>query len=217
MLKKCKGANKAKGFGCGKVLSFSERNGLKIYKSKYGLGFDCGCYSNWLLTSEQGKKILNTTISKVKQPRLELEQAKQESKSNKSLFYLLQNTVNICHEYIRLRDKNKPCISCGEPWHSDFQAGHFYKAELYSSLKFDETNINGQCQGCNLYKEGNESGYRVGFIKRYSKGVLDFLDSKALLEKNKGFKWDRIKLKEIRNYYKLKIKELKNDTTNNNN
>jgi hypothetical protein len=209
-IKKCKGQGKTKGYGCGVKLPFTSRNGIKSYKSKYGLGLNCGCFSDWLLNSNQGKEILTKTIKSVQRPRIELEKAKEENKKNKSLSYLIQNTVNVCHEYIRLRDKYKPCISCNESWHDEFQAGHFYKAELYSSLKFEEKNINGQCKGCNLHKEGNESGYRVGFIKRYSKGELDLLDSKALLEKKDGFKWDRIKLQQIQKYYKQKIKELKN-------
>ena len=207
-MKRCKGTGKAKGFGCGSELPYNERNGLKSYKAKYGLGYDCGCFNNWLINSKEGKSILNSTISKVSKPRLDLEKAEIEHKSKKSLSYLIQNTVNICHEYIRERDKNKPCISCGEPWHSGFHAGHFYKAELYSTLKFDENNINGQCQGCNNFNDGNESGYRVGLIKRYSKGYIDLLDSKALLEKKERFKWDRIKLLDIQKYYKQKLKEI---------
>lgn len=209
-MKKCKGTGKSKGSGCGKIISYTERNGLKTYKSKYGLGYQCGCFSDWLLNSDHGKKILNTTIKKVKEPRERLEKAKEESKQNKSISYLIKNTVNICHSFIRLRDKGKPCISCGEPWHSSFQAGHFYKAENYSTLKFNELNINGQCQGCNLYQNGNESKYRTGFIKRYSKGLLDLLDSKALIDKKTSFKWDREKLKNIQSKYKQKIKDLEN-------
>lgn len=34
-MKKCK--------GCNEPLPFSERNGLKTYKQKYGYGLDCGC------------------------------------------------------------------------------------------------------------------------------------------------------------------------------
>lgn len=197
--KKCKGINKANDFyGCGEDVLSNTR--------KYGL---CqSCYAKWLYTSEKGKEMLSKVITQVKKPREDLEVARSESKKNKSLSYLIQNTINLCHKYIRLRDKGKPCISCGGSWHDDFQAGHFYKAELYSSLKFDETNINGQCQGCNLYKEGNESGYRVGLIKRYSKGFLDLLDSKALLEKKQGFKWDRNELVKIQNYYKSKLRKL---------
>lgn len=206
-LKVCKKGNgKAIGFiGCGETLDVSKYGKTNF---RYGLGISCGCFSKWLTSSDEGAKILNNTIRKVQEPRKSLEKAKQENKKNKSLSYLIQNTVNICHEYIRLRDKHKPCISCGEHWHDDFQAGHFYKAEKYSSLKFDETNISGQCKGCNLFADGNESGYRVGLINRYSKGFLDLLDSKALLEKHQGFKWDRFKLKEIQEYYKKKLKEL---------
>jgi len=199
--KKCKGQNKAFGFeSCSKE--------VKSVTRKYGL---CqSCYAKWLYSTDVGKNILSSAISNVQKPRIELEKAKFEHKNNKSLSYLITNTVNKCHEFIRLRDKGKNCISCNEVWHSDFQAGHFYKAELYTSLKLDEKNINGQCQGCNLFKEGNEGGYRVGLIKRYSKGYVDLLDSKALLEKKKGFKWDRIELEKIRKYFINKIKQLKN-------
>jgi hypothetical protein len=205
-MKKCKGNAKAINYGCGSELKYTERNGLKTYHSKYGLGLNCGCYSEWLQNSEDGKKMLSSTISKVQKPRLDLEIAKQESKKNKSLSYLIQNTVNICHKFIRQRDKGKPCISCDGVWHSDFHAGHFYKAELYTTLKLDETNINGQCPKCNLFQEGNEGGYRLGLIKRYSKGFLDLLDSKALLDKSKSFKWDRTELNKINKYYKNKLK-----------
>ena len=208
-MKKCKGSGKTKDFGCGVPLPFSERNGLKTYNAKYGLGMNCGCFSKWLRNSEDGKKMLNSTIKAVQKPRLDLETYREESKKEKSLSKLKLNTVNICHAYIRLRDKFKNCISCGGNWHTDFHAGHFYSAKQYSSLKFDETNISGQCPKCNNFEDGNEGGYRLGLIERHSNGYLDLLDSKALLEKHKGFKWDRFKLNDLQEYYRKKLKELK--------
>jgi len=199
----CKGQNKAFGFeSCGKEVIAQSR--------KYGL---CqSCYGNWLYSTNEGKKLLNNAIISVQKPRLELEKYKIEKKENKSLGYLIKNTVNICHEYIRLRDRGKNCISCNEPYRSDFDAGHFYPGNKHSSLKFDETNIHAQCRGCNRFNEGNESKYRIGLIHRFSKGYVDLLDSKALLEKKQGFKWDRFKLEKIRDYYKEKLKKLKNAT-----
>lgn len=44
MSKICKGTGKCKGNGCGVKLPYTERNGLKTYKAKFGLGIDCGCY-----------------------------------------------------------------------------------------------------------------------------------------------------------------------------
>jgi len=199
-MKKCK--------SCKEPIKYTERNGLKTYAHKYGYCFANGCLSDYYLNNPEGKEKLNKATIKAAKHRKDLETAKEEHKNNKSLSWLLQNTVNACHDYIKERDKGKPCISCNEAWHSDFHAGHFYKAELFSTLKLDETNIHGQCIGCNNFKDGNESGYRVGLIKRYSKGFLDLLDSKALLDKKTSFKWDREQLKKTRQYYKQKLKKL---------
>lgn len=146
---------------------------------------------------------INAEIERI---NLEIEKAIEKKKENKKLGYLLENTKNKCHEFIRLRDKGLPCISCNNPYNNDFQAGHFYKAELYSNLKFDENNINGQCRQCNLRKEGNESGYRVGIIKRFGAEHLIKLDELAESYKKEDFKWDREQLNEIRDYYKQKLK-----------
>lgn len=194
--KQCKGTGKAHGYGCGK---------LTMHRV-YGLGKMC-CYSDWLLNSEQGKIILHKAQLKATKPRRELEQAEQERKQNNSLSNIIQSLVNVCHKNIRERDKYKPCISCGAKWNEHFQAGHFYKAELYSNLRFDELNINGQCRICNLHKDGNFQGYREGFIKRYSVEQLEELENKAREYKSLSFKWDREDLKKKRVYYTNKLKE----------
>lgn len=196
--KKCFGTGIAKGHGCG----------TPQLERVYGLGKKCGCYPKWLYTSNEGKEKLNRAIIQVQKPRIELEKAEAENKERKSLGWKLQNTKNVCHEYIRLRDKNKPCISCDAPWRPDFQAGHMYKAELFSTLRFDEKNISGQCQGCNIFNDGNESGYRVGILNRYGNDHLEYLDKIALTEKQSDHKWDRAILDEITKYYRGKIKEL---------
>lgn len=139
---------------------------------------------------------------------MELEKAKEETKQNKSLSQLLINVRTVCHTYIKKRDYGKPCISCGEPWHKDFQAGHYYKAELYSTLKFDELNIHGQCEGCNIRKDGNLSEYAVKLPNRIGIEKVEELNELASLDHQKDFKWDRIELNKIRQYYKSKTKEL---------
>ena len=195
--KPCKGTGLAKGYGCGKITKHRV----------YGLGKMC-CYSNWLLTSENGKIKLEKARLKVSKPRRQFEEFKKERKDREKLTTLLESVKKLCHKYIRLRDKGKPCISCGQPWHQDHQAGHFYKAELFSTIKYNEYNINGQCVQCNIRKEGNESEYRVRLPKRIGEDNFNHLNHLAELDHKLNHKWDREALKAIRDYYKEKIKEL---------
>lgn len=203
--KKCKGNGVARGYGCDDIVPVS------LYGQSnrvYGLGKSCGCYSNWLITSPEGKLKMEKATIKASKPRLDLEKAKEETKRNKSLSALLINVRTVCHDYIKKRDYGKPCISCGEPWHKDFQAGHYYKAELYSTLKYNEDNIHGQCEGCNIRKEGNLSEYAVKLPKRIGELAFKQLNRLAELDHQQDFKWDRIELNEIREQYKRKIKSL---------
>lgn len=193
--KKCKGTGQASGYGCGQ-LTFHRVYGLCKMK----------CYPEWLLNSDAGKVKLQKSILKASKPRLELEKAKTIRKEHNSLKSLLTNVSIQLHRYIRKRDEYKPCISCSVQWNDTFQAGHFYKAELYSNLKFDKDNIHGQCVRCNNFLEGNESGYRVGLINRYGKEFVDALDKKAQSYKKESFKWDIEHLKKI----KTEIQTLKN-------
>jgi hypothetical protein len=58
-------------------------------------------------------------------------------KKAKSLPKLKADLQKIFNEFIRLRDKGKPCISCGQP--KDYlQAGHFYSVRMYDGLRFNE-------------------------------------------------------------------------------
>lgn len=195
--KKCKGTGKAKGYGCGD----------ETYHRVYGL---CKqkCYPDWLLNSEQGKIMLEKATLKATKPRRELEKAESEHNNRKGITTLLKSLKEVCHKYIRLRDEGKPCISCGTPWKSDFDAGHFYKSELYSNLRFNEHNIHGQCIQCNRREEGNLSQYLVNLPKRIGEWKFNLLKSEAENYKQQDFKWDREHLKKLKSYYTKKIKEL---------
>lgn len=197
--KKCKGTGQATGYGCGKLTKHR----------KYGLGKMC-CYADWLLTSDAGIAKLSKAQYQVQKPRLELEKAEKEKKERTGITTLIKSVVNVFHEYVRLRDKHKPCIACGTPWKDDFQASHFFKAELYSTLKFHEDNVHGGCVKCNIPLEGNLSPYAVNLPNRIGLERFEELNRLAALEKQTDFKWCREQLIETRKYYNQKLKELKN-------
>lgn len=76
---------------------------------------------------------------------------------------------------IRLRDTDTfgmvECISCGtrKPW-KQMHNGHFVSRSS-STLRFDEENCNGQCPGCNLFKQGNQFAYGLALDLKYGDGT----------------------------------------------
>lgn len=204
--KKCQGNGKAIGFGCGELVPVQ-----KYGKSNrvYGLGLSCGCYPKWLYSSKEGLEIVNKATLKATEPRRKFKEFKEEHKEAKSLPSLILNTVFSVHQFIKERDKGKPCISCGKPWHKSFQAGHYFKAELYSHLKFHYLNIHGQCAYCNTRLEGNLGEYSKRLPDRIGEESfrhLVFLSEGS--KKDSWFKWNREALKQIKNKSKIDFDNL---------
>lgn len=192
--KTCKGVGITEGFGCGQL--FLER--------KYGLGLKC-CYNDWLHNSDEGKKKLDKMKILQKSDKRELglkEVVKENKKKN-----IIEETRKIVHQYIRLRDEGKRCISCNKEWNATFQAGHFYKSELYSGLRFDERNIHSQCIECNCYKDGNFDNYKENLKLRISHE--DFVNLQNESNFNRQYTWEKEELKELQIYFKSKIKQIK--------
>lgn len=107
--------------------------------------------------------------------------------------------------WVRLRDEQLPCISCGTYVTNQWDGGHYYKAELYSGVIFNEINVNKQCCECNGDNmHGNPIEYRKGLIRKYGEAKVMELDVLAIQKKQ--YSWTRDELIEITNKYKLKIK-----------
>lgn len=118
-------------------------------------------------------------------------------------------TKVVVHSMIRLRDEGKPCISCGCQWNDSFQAGHLYASNNFFSIRYDFYNINGQCQGCNLMKDGNESEYHLRLPNRIGIDEYNKLKERALNDKKQAKNWTKDELKAIRVEANKIIKQLK--------
>jgi hypothetical protein len=109
------------------------------------------------------------------------------------------------NRYIRLRDKDRKCISCGiRPVE---HAGHYYSTSQcpHPSMRFHEKNVNGQCCHCNTFNEGNRQGYRTGLIRKYGEQALTELEMCRTLAKNK---WTEFEYRALADHYRLKCKEI---------
>ena len=109
-----------------------------------------------------------------------------------------------CHEYIRARDKDKPCICCNKPLGDEYHAGHFLESGNNPSVRYDEDNIHGQRVDCNYFKGGDSGDYKENLIKRIgSQRVQKLLESKKVSVKRTARDY-----LEIESYYKAKLKEI---------
>jgi hypothetical protein len=78
--------------------------------------------------------------------------------------------------WIRVRDEDLPCISCGTTEAGQWHAGHYRTTAAAPELRFDENNCHKQCAQCNNYKSGNISEYRPNLIDRIGQEELDKLE-----------------------------------------
>lgn len=85
------------------------------------------------------------------------------------------------------------------------QAGHFFKAELHSSVRFNENNIHLQCEHCNCFEEGNLTQYEPNLITKIGIEAYKELEDTIAFYKRVGFKWDKFILQETIDYYNQKL------------
>ncbi len=139
-----------------------------------------------------GKKIQKKQATKRKT------EFKQSDKSH--LKQVAQKTVN---EYVRLRDKDLPCISCGHDFKNGRQmhCGHFRPMGNNQQLRYYTLNTFGQCSICNNHLSGNLIPYRENLIKKLGLEKVEQIESN-----NTTKKYDTLYLNKLIKVFKKKIK-----------
>ena len=116
------------------------------------------------------------------------------------------------NDFIRFRDDELPCISCGRFHAGQYHAGHYRTTGAHPELRFEESNCHKQCSACNNYLSGNITEYRIHLIRKVGLSKVGWLEGP-----HEPKKYTCADLKEIELYYKAKLKELLNSDTNINN
>ena len=119
------------------------------------------------------------------------------------------------NEYIRLRDHDKPCVSCGK-YDCDlttnsvrggkWDCGHYRSVGACPELRFEPLNAHKQCKRCNGPLSGNHVEYRFGIAARLTAEQLAWVEGP---HKPKRYKVDE--LKEITKKYKDMAKAIENE------
>ena len=141
-------------------------------------------------------------LGKNKPIKISKETKLEQFETKKQTYVRKVNKVKVIFQaWIRNRDKNEPCISCGAITAIGFDGGHFYKAENYSGLIFDERNCYKQCQKCNRFLQGNTLEFANNLRLKYGIEFMEKLRLDAYMTKVKT--WSDDELKEIKKKYKI--------------
>ena len=135
---------------------------------------------------------------KTKSVKKQIKEAKQKIKSRSDW---LKDTQVVFNKYIRLRDQNDGCISCGSKSASAYHAGHYRSIGSARHLRFNELNCHRQCAACNTHLSGNLINYRQGLIRKIGIYAVEELESN-----NATVKWSIEEIKMLKKLYSDKIK-----------
>lgn len=138
---------------------------------------------------------------KTKQLKEKKKVIKESLKTNSEHRKELQVLVN---RFVRLRDKDKPCISCLKQLKSKFDAGHYRSSGGNPELRFNELNIHAQCVYCNQHLHGNLIDYRINLIARIGLDKVEWLEGS-----HEPLKLSIEEIKKLKEKYKEKIRLLK--------
>lgn len=114
------------------------------------------------------------------------------------------------NRWVRLRDYELPCISCGRTpsdanlaTGSRTDCGHYRSVGSMPSLRFEPLNAAGQCVYCNQHLSGNIVEYRKGVFGRIGPDKLTWLEGE-----HPAKNYTRDDLREIRDKYRKLANEL---------
>ena len=108
--------------------------------------------------------------------------------------------------YIRLRDKDLPCISCSSkigPWN----AGHFFSVKGNDRLRFNFDNVHKECAKCNGFDQSHLIYYYDNLKIKIGQDRIDNLKKAAIYNKKHNIKWTRDELLQIEKNIEEKLNE----------
>jgi len=115
----------------------------------------------------------------------------------------IKEVQKIFNEYIRLRDKDLGCVSCGVKSGVQFHAGHYRTTSACPELRFNELNVWKQCAQCNNFLSGNLISYRFELVQRIGVDKVEWLEGK-----HEPTKYSIPELIQLKVEYRKKIKAL---------
>ena len=145
--------------------------------------------------------------------RVERVETRRKLEATKSINELTKEAQKEFNAFIRERDSNQPCISCGRllgvgDIGGGFDCGHYRSTGAAKHLRFHPDNAHGQCKQCNRWLAGRATDYRIGLLARIGASRVESLEANNAIHK-----WTKDELRAIKAEYREKLKRIKSSFT----
>lgn len=137
----------------------------------------------------------------------ERKRARAQLEAMKTVPQLMAEADRAFCAWVRARDAGKPCICCGRGssgWTrgGEWDGGHYRSRGAASHLRYHEDNCHAQLKQCNR-RAFDVAAYRANLIERIGVARVEALEAD-----NAPHKWTRDELREIRDAYRRKLREM---------
>jgi hypothetical protein len=149
---------------------------------------------------KQGR--IEATKRQAKEARAQRAETKARLLELKPLQYWLKRAEKAVNAFIRERDRDQPCISCGTADSPEWHAGHFIPATAHAT-RFDPACIHKQCAKCNVFLGGNQTNYEIRLIAKIGQAEVDRLKNSP-----RARKWTREECRAIEVEFRERLKGL---------
>ena len=156
-------------------------------------------YTCGLAIKEVNQEKARKSLAQVERREIKVRKEKLKSRADH-----LKDTQQAFNAWVRERDAELPCISCGRHHQGKYDAGHYRTVGSNPALRFEPLNCHRQCSPCNTQLSGNIVNYRISLVTRIGAEAVDWLEGP-----HEAKKYTVEELKAMTAEYRAKTRELK--------
>ena len=152
-----------------------------------------------ILDAPKNREKARKSLAQIERREIKVRKEKLKSRAEH-----LKDTQTAFNAWVRERDAELPCISCGRHHQGKYDAGHYRTVGSNPALRFEPLNCHRQCSPCNTQLSGNIVNYRIALVKRIGAEAVEWLEGP-----HEPKKYTVEELKAMTADYRAKTRELK--------
>ena len=152
-----------------------------------------------LATKDVNQQKARKSLAQVKRRDIKVRKEKLKSRADH-----LKDTQIAFNAWVRARDAELPCISCGRHHQGKYDAGHYRTVGSNPALRFEPLNCHKQCSPCNTQLSGDIVNYRINLVQKIGAEAVAWIEGP-----HEAKKYTVEELKAMTADYRAKTRELK--------